>query len=289
MMVLAMLLLPWIAEEIVLPPKRFGEASASLSIRVADQTPRPGTARVRLRVRVEGPPDLAVEWLEDAEAAWRVTGRLCTSSRTDERGDWECALDLVQTKPGAVPLPGVRIRVHSGGLSGEIAWHDLLQEPAEVAPIVEIEPPPPSAWPARLRWFGLGALGLVGITALFLGLRRMVSRPAPPMPPVVAALAALDRVIGDGNREPLVLVADVDGALRAYLETRGVPARRMSCAEMLARPDGIPELTAIIAILSRGEELKFGGAAVSRAEVQDMAKGLREVLKTGMGEESRKG
>jgi hypothetical protein len=287
-MFLALLLLPATAEEMTLPEKTWDGVTATVSIRVAEQTPQPGTARVRLRLTVEGPADLVVEVLplEDALAGWRVPLRT-SSIRPDDRCRWECTLGLVQVKPGVVPLPGVRIRVHSGGKSGEIAWPDLLNEAAEVASVVELAPPSPSPWPGRLRWVALASLGLLGLAGVVLGVRRWSTRPGSALPPLVAALAAIDR-LQQSPADPVHLVAELDGVLRAYLETLGVPATRMTGVELRGALRAILGAEALALILTRGEELKFAGSQVSRDQAQELASEARGVI-ASLGEEGRRG
>lgn len=274
MILLAMLLLPPLPEELTLPAKGQRGVTASLTVRVAAQTPQPGTARVRVRLVAEGPADMSVEGpvLEDALAGWKVPLRT-SSYRVDGGCRWECDLELVQVKPGVVPLPGVRIRVLSGGSSENIHWPDLLHEAANVRSVVEVDELPPSPWPDRLRWAGLVAMGLVGVGGLVLGVRRWAARPLPAFPPLATALAAIDR-LRDSTNDPTRLIAELDGVLRTYLESLGVPATRMSGAELRATPraDGLA------AVLARGEELKFAGVAVTNAQVRDLAARARDVL-----------
>ena len=285
---LALLLMPATPEEMTLPPKVRGGVTATLSLRIADQTPQPGTARVRLRLTAEGPADLAVELrpLDDALSGWRVPLRM-SSIRPGERCRWECTLDLVQIKPGVVPLPGVRIQVKTGGLLEEFAWPELLHEAADVAPVVEVAPPPPSPWPGRLRWACPVALGLLVLAGGALGVRLWITRPRPALPPLEATLAAIDRV-QQSPADPLVLVAELDGVLRAYLETLGIPATRLTGVELRGRlrDVGGEELAAILA---RVEESKFAGSGVRREEVQEMAEEARRVLLAILDREGRQG
>ena len=284
-----MLLMPAIAEEMTLPPKGQGDVVATVSIRVAEQTPLPGTARVRVRIEVQGPADLRVELqpLEDALAAWRVPRR-ASSVRSNGRAEWECTLELVQVKPGVVPLPGVRIRVHSGGVPQYIAWPELLNEPADVAPLVEVAALPPSPWPDRLRWVCLLALALVGMVGIVLGVRRWVTRPARPLPPLEAAVAAIDR-LSKSPDEPTRLIAELDGVLRAYLETRGVAATRMTGRELRGPLQAIPGGAEISDLLMRGEELKFAGVGVTSTQALHLASRSREVLLAIVEKEGARG
>jgi hypothetical protein len=284
---LSLFLLSAAPEEMTLPPKVQGGVTATLSIRIADQTPQPGTARVRLRLTAEGPADLVVEgpWLEDALSAWRVALR--TSSIRLDGQEWECTLELVQIKPGVVPLPGVRIRVQSGGSSDEFVWPDLLHESADVAPVVEVPPPPPSPWPGRLRWACPVALGLLVLAGVAVGVRLWVTRPRPALPPLEAALAAIDRV-QQSPADPLRLVTELDGVLRAYLETEGIPATRLTGVELRdrlrdTRGEGLASIFASL------EESKFAGGGVRREEVREMADEASRILLVTLHREGRQG
>ena len=81
-----------------------------------EQGPGPGRARARLTLEVTGPAGLAVEFprLEDALAGWRVQWAASSWSQLDGRVLWVQTLDLVQVKPGVVPLPGVSLRIRAG-------------------------------------------------------------------------------------------------------------------------------------------------------------------------------
>lgn len=285
-MFLALVLLPANPEEMTLPAKTWGGVTATLSIRVAEQTPQPGTARVRLRLTVEGPADLRVEepQLEDALAGWRVMLRT-PSIRPGDPCRWECTLDLEQVKPGVVPLPGVGIRVHANGDSGKIAWPDLLNEAADVALVVELPPLPPSPWPGRLRRVALASLGALGLAGVVFGVRRWAARPGSPLPPLAAALVAVDH-LQRSQIDPVRLVAELDGVLRTYLETSGVPATRMTGVELRGALQ--EEAEALALILTRGEELKFAGSEVGMEQAQRLANEARQIL-TRLGEEGRQG
>ena len=279
MIVLTMLLAMAVPEEMTLPPKVEGKVTASLSVRIAEQTPIQGSARVRLRFTVDGPADLFVEGpsLEDALAAWRGVTLRTGSYRPDEPARWECTLELVQIKPGVVPLPGVRILVHSGGTTHTITWPELLHESADVSPVVEVEPAPPSPWPERLRWGGLLILMLACGTGVVFSVRRLVARPVLALPPLAAALAAIDSV-SESQDEPMGLVARLDGILRAYLETRGVAATRMTGAELSVHLGPIPRGDEFAAVLAQGEESKFSGMGVTRTQVQELVSRARLLL-----------
>lgn len=286
MIFLAMFFLPPPPEELTLPAKGRGGVTASLVVRVAAQTPLPGTARVQVRLTAEGPADLKVEgpWLEDALSAWTVPPLQPSSHRANGACRWECTLDLVQVKPGVVPLPGVRIKVRTGDSEEDISWPDLLHEAANVRPVVEVEDPTPSPWPGRLRWASLIAMGLVSIVGVVFGVRRWAARPLPALPPLATALAAIDRLQGSTN-DPTRLIAELDGVLRAYLESLGIPAMRRTGAELRATPHA----EELAAVLARGEELKFAGVSVTHAQVRELANEARSILQGIMEKEGRPG
>ena len=284
---LSLLLLSAAPEEMTLPAKVQGDVSATLSVRIADQPPQPGSAGVRLRFTVEGPAGFTVAEpvLEDALAAWSVAERT-SSLRLDGRR-WECTLELVQVKPGVVPMPGVRIRVQTGGSSEEFAWPDLLHESADVAPVVEVAPLPPSPWLGRLRWVCPVSLGLLVLVGVALGVRLWVTRPKPGLPPLEAALAAIDRV-RQSPAEPPGLVAELDGVLRDYLETQGIPATRLTGVELRGRLQDVKG-EELATILARAEQSKFAGSGVRREEVRELADEARRVLLAILDREGRRG
>jgi hypothetical protein len=284
---LSLLLLGAPPEEMTLPPKVWGDVSATLSVRIADQPPQPGSAGVRLRFTVEGPAGFTVEEpvLEDALAAWSVAGRT-SAVRLDGRR-WECTLELVQVKPGVVPLPGVSIGVKAGGSAEKFAWSDLLHESADVAPVVEVPPPPPSPWLGLLCMAGLIGMGLLVLAGVAFGVRRWATRPRPALPPLEAALTAIDRV-RQSPAGPLGLVMDIDHVLRAYLETLGIPATRLTGVELHDRLRDVKG-DELVAILVRVEESKFAGNVVRAEEVREMADEAHRALLAILDREGRQG
>ena len=85
--------------------------------------------------------------------------------------------------------------------------------------------------------------------------------------------------------DPTRLIAELDGVLRTYLESMGVPATRMTGAELRATP----RVEELAVVLARGEELKFAGMPITHTLVQDLANQARDVIQGIMEKEGRRG
>jgi hypothetical protein len=261
------------------PPQTRGGATAVLGLQIPEQGPGPGRARARLTLEVTGPAGLSVEFprLEDALAGWRV-GWACSSWAAEGgRASCELTLGLVQTKPGAVPLPGVTVRVREGGKEGwqTFSWSDLLNEERDVPPPEAVPPLPPSPWPARFVLVGVALVG-AALLALVVQTRRIWrSGRRRPLPPHERALGLLEATPG----EPAAAATHLDAVLRGYLQERfGVEASRKTKGELLAalREKGdlpVGQEENLEALLGRFDLIKFAGQQVGQ-EVHSIREGV---------------
>jgi hypothetical protein len=262
-----------------------GEMEARLRLTVPEEGVAPGRARARIDIAVSGPPGLEIDGprLEDAVAGWRAARRTSSWRREGEQAHMDIGLNLEQTKPGVVALPGIRLRARDGpaGDWEEFAWPDLLHEPRDVAPPVKPNDFPPSPWPGRLRWLALVAA--VALTLAFVAWKARRWRPAPPEQP--AHLRALARLEG-GSLSPAEHLARIDQVVREYLDERfGLSTRRKTVAETLAVCANLPDPArmALAQLLRRVEVAKFAGVAVSeedRREGIDLARQIIESCAT---------
>lgn len=266
----ALLLAP---AEIELPSVQRGDVTARLAIRVADRAAGPGRAEVRYAVDVQGPAWLEVgdPLLEDALAGWRVRWQ----ASSWETGRAALTLGLVQVKPGTVPLPGLRLRVRGSPSEAweEVSWPDPLQEPADVAPLVELPPLPAAAWH---RW--AIAAGAVATLLLVVVLMRLLRRERVVLTPMLtASQRALTRI------DEAATIEDVTQPLRELLEARtNIPATRRTTTEVLAllvaTPDVQAELRELFAL---SDQAKFAGRIPS-PDVLTEAKTRARALVTGL-------
>src|SRR5262249_38807018 len=158
--------------------------------------------------------------LEDALAGWRVAWQTSSWSEGD-RTLWETTLGLVQVKPGAVSLPGLSVRLRESGNTPwqDISWPEPLNEPRDVAPIIEVPPEPPPVWPPRLKRVLPLVLLLAGGAVLLRVVHRLRARRQAPLPAWRRALGRLE------HEQDLAAVTTI---VRAFLEEQGLlPATRL--------------------------------------------------------------
>ncbi len=136
-----------------------------LRVAVAEQPIAPGRAAVRYIITIHGPKTL--QWrsplLDDAFAAWRVQEQT-SSLQQGELATLEWRLQLEQTKPGVLPLPGVRIlaRATENEDWHEFHWPTPLAERPEPVSILAVSAPPLPAWVVP-------ALVILSLTVLSVG------------------------------------------------------------------------------------------------------------------------
>jgi hypothetical protein len=81
---------------------------------------------------------------------------------------------------------------------------------------------------------------------------------------------------------------DIDHVLRAYLETLGIPATRLTGVELHDRLRDVKG-DELVAILVRVEESKFAGNVVRAEEVREMADEAHRALLAILDREGRQG
>ncbi len=278
---------------LVLPPEHRGDVTATLALRVPEQGAGPGRGRVQLTIDVHGPDGLEVDGpqLEDALAGWQIRSAASSWSSSDSGEDWEETLELVQVKPGVVPLPGLTLRVRSGPKASwqEVSWPDLLNEPRDVAGPEKLPPLPPSPWPRVLVLLALVLTVGAGLALLVRVGRRWRAAGQRPLPVHERALGRLDAM----PEEAPAAVVHLDSVLRGYLEERyGVEALRQTTGEVLsalAEKNALSgEQTAELSELLRWYDVaKFAGGA-GMADVREAAERTRQFVRTtAAGEKDR--
>jgi hypothetical protein len=270
------------APGVELPARAGGGVTARLWVSVPEQGPAPGRGRARLTLSVEGPPALQVDGprLEDALAGWRVAWR-ASSWAADGHARLEITLGLVQVKPGVVPLPGVHLRVRAGpeGDWHDLSWPELLGEPRDVPPPVELPPLPPSPWPRLLGTLALLLAGAVAAPLLARAWRRWRAGPGRPAPAWQRALARLAEA-----RE----MAQLTGVVRGFLEEQaGLPATRLTTGELFAGLEGrgAPPvaLAGLRELFALGDLEKFAGQPAGPEQVEAARAQARGVIEALVG------
>jgi hypothetical protein len=276
-----------------LPPEHRGEIMATLALRVPEQGAGPGRGRVQLTIHVHGPAGFEVDGpqLEDALAGWQIRSAASSWSSADGADDWEETLELVQVKPGVVPLPGVTLRVRAGasGSWEEIGWPDLLNEPRDVPGPEKLPPLPPSPWPRVLLLIAVALTAGAGLALLVRAGRRWRAAGERPLPVHERALARLDAM----PEEAPAAVVHLDIVLRGYLEERfGVEALRQTTREVLsalAEKNALSgeQMKDLTDLLQWCDVAKFAGGA-DVAEVRDARERTRQFVRTtAPGEKER--
>jgi hypothetical protein len=280
---------------VVFPPQRKGNITATLEVRVPAQGPGPGRGRVQLTINVRGPRSLEVDGpqLEDALAGWQTQWAASSWSSGEGEADWEQSMELVQVKPGVVPLPGVTLRVRDGPSAGweEMSWPDLLNEPRDVPGPEQLPPLPPSPWPRLLVVLGTVLAAGLGLALLVRVGRRWRAAGERPLPAHERALARL----GAMPAEPGAAVLHLDGVLRGYLEERfGVEAMRKTTREVMAALPEKPALSEqetsdLAELLAWCDMAKFAGISQGTDVREAYEQTGRFVRATSPGEEKRDG
>lgn len=266
-----------------LPAVRRGEVTAQLALRVGEPGVVPGQARIDLRLRVTGPPGLQVDGprLDDALAAWRLAW-LASSWSADGSELWELTGRLEQSKAGAVPLPGVRLRFRAGAGAAwnEAAWPEPLHDPRDAAGLIELPEevaPPPGPLP-------LAALLLVCVLAAVLLVRRRWRRRDRPLPSAEQLLGErIDATLRD--HDPGRQLVGLAAALRAYLGQRsGRPVEALTTSELIAQLP-VPGLAAddsaaLARLFATADLVKYAGQTPTADEAAQAAAWLRRLAWT---------
>jgi hypothetical protein len=260
-----------------LPTRQVGAVTAQVRVRVDEQPVSPGRGRARLTITVTGPKTLRVEGprLEDALAGWRIAWQTSSWAEEDET-IWETMLGLEQVKPGAIPLPGVRLRVREqdGGAWQDLSWAEPLQELRDVPSVIELPPLPAALWPRLV----LGGGVVVVVITLLLGMGWLLRRWRGERQVIVPAWQqAVDR-LGEGGIDHMV------GVVRAFLEEQGhLAATRLTTGELLQalrQRNDVPEpaVLHLRELFEQGDLVKFAGQPLPRSTIEAAREHAREAI-----------
>jgi hypothetical protein len=162
-----------------------------------------------------------------------------------------------------------------------------VTSPREPRPDKAAVVPPPGAvfWTTVIIGAAcLAAGGTGGIAALVAWRRRHAARAGPSRAQhrALRTLGLLrDRYLGDPEKAP-VLAARVSAVVRRFLEaTRGVPARRLTTAELIAQLDGGPDHEALDAVLQRCNRVVYGGYRPTRQEQKRLLREAASLIAGG--------
>lgn len=273
----ALLASPGVVE---LPGRTAGPVAARLWVEVPEEGAGPGRGRTRYTLALEGPAGLVLDGprLEDALAAWRISGQ-AASWRQEGSVAVTITLDLVQVKPGPVPLPGVHLRVRESarGDWSDLSWPGPLHELRDVPPPVEVPAPDVPRWPA---WVGSVAVAVVLAGSVLVYFRRRRRRGPGPVPAWQRARARLEEA-----QEMEVLAEE----LRDYLEEQlGLPASRLTTEELLrelvARGDVAPALLqGVRELLQQSDLVKFAGQPAASDQLAAARRRTIELIEALMG------
>jgi hypothetical protein len=270
----------------VFPPLRRGAVEATLEVHVAGRGPAPGLAAAQYEVRLRGPAGLECDppRLGDAAAAWKADRIASAWSEEGDRVEVSLDVHLTQVKPGAAPLPDLRLRFRpdAGAAWEEAEWLDILRQARDGPP-----PEPYTPEPARPWWLLPAAAVLVVVLAAAGWLRwRRRPVPAPPVPAAVRALKELER-LEESALPPAghsaAFHTRASEVLRRYLAERfGLPALERTTAEFLSAAVKVPELAAydgrLREFLERCDLAKFAGAGLSAEQCRHSAALARELI-----------
>jgi hypothetical protein len=274
-----LLALPFVAGGVEFPTQRQGKVEAILEVRVAGRPPAPGLGAATYLLRLKGPANLEVEppRLGDATGAWKPAWQSSAWAADGERVIVEDIVELRQVKPGAAPLPDVKVRFREGASAPwhEVEWLDVLRQLRGV-PVPEAPPAPPVP-----RWLPAAgaALGAIVLLACGWGLWRRRSAPAAPVPPGTRALrelASLEAAALPGC-DGSALHARLADAVRRYLAERfALRALEQTSAEFLDAARPVPQLGGerqelLRDFLERCDLAKFARAGVSPEDCRQTA------------------
>ncbi|MFO0877546.1 MAG: hypothetical protein U0840_09240 [Gemmataceae bacterium] len=261
--VIMLLLIPGAME---LPPQQQGGIRAQAVLSIPEEGVEPGRARARLELEFTGPAGLEVDrpQLEDALQAWRMPW-LASSSTSESPLRVVLTLELEQTRPGTIPLPGVRVRAREGPDQSwqTFDWLDLLRQDADVAPIEELPEPEPSPWPGRVRLAAVGVLLALGLMLLLRRFNR--ARPASPPTPISLARTKLQQAQHVGD------LADI---VRECIRMQtGIAVTSLTSGDLLAALSKIGHardtLESLQQLLELGDLGKFAGQRLEGAALEE--------------------
>src|SRR5262249_37057819 len=230
---------------------------------------------------VEGPADLEVLplQLEAARAGWKHRASASSWQVAAGRLAWTQTLELVQTQPGVVPLPGVRVRIRQPGQGWqEVFWVEPLGSPHDELQPEGVPELPSSSFP--WFWPALAVFLTAGLVSWLWWRRRPVRAPVDPLTQALARLDATNLSHLPTDECHAVLSA----VMRALLAERlGAGLEGRTTQEGLGVVTATKKLTTGTAeevreVLGQCDEVKFAGVA-SGAEVieQRLERGRRLV------------
>lgn len=273
-----LLALPFVAGSVEFPRQQ-GKVEATLEVRVAGRSPAPGLGSATYLLCLKGPANLQVEppRLGDATGAWKQAWQSSAWAADGAGVVVEDVVELRQVKPGAAPLPDVKVRFREGASAPwhEVEWLDVLRQMRGIAPPEAPAPPPVSRW---LPAAG-GALGAIVLLACGWGLWRRRSAPPAPLPPGTRALrelASLEETALPGC-DGSALHARLADTVRRYLAERfGLRALEQTSAEFLESARLVPQLGGtrqdlLRDFLERCDLAKFAPAGVSPEDCRQTA------------------
>lgn len=262
------------------PPARRGDITARLAVLVAE--PKIGVApAATLTVTVEGGQTLEVEpvRLDDSTEGWQVTRHMTKDSHAT-RLTVRQVLNLRQTKPGLIPLPGVNVRFREGPAAEwqEAEWVNLLRDAAEVAPPDAVE----ITGNDRSAWLVCAIVIVAGIAGFVIWLRR-TSNPPPVLSPAKRALTELD-VLEQQGLERGEVYQRLSDLVRGFLTERlQLPAQRLTTPEILQEhiervpPDSRVPLAKL---LERCDLVKFARTEASALDCREALVLARTVIRS---------
>ncbi len=242
----------------------------------------PNKSRIRLSESIqvtltfEGPTPLRVQLpnqllTREADLEWRIRplGPATVTPVPEARERWSQVYRLDPYVPGnsllvgfapvkvndqAITPPGFRVAVDSTVPEAKIE---------AARPVTGIEElPPPLSNPVKPlgSWVWVAVILGIAFLALLVWYRR---RPAAPAAPEVWARSAFDRLERSGLRDA-PLLERVSAILREYIEQRfGIPAPRLTTAELLATPQAagwaIENANSLRRLLEVCDRAKFAG------------------------------
>jgi hypothetical protein len=274
------------AASFTFPTQRRGSVEAVLEVNLADKTGTPGQAAVTYMVRLTGPAGLEAESLRlgDATGVWKPVWQGSAWAEEGSQVVIEEVVRLQQGKPGAAPLPDVKVRFRENpeGSWDEVEWLEVLRQVRDVPPPEGLTPPAPPGRGWLTAVIGVGAAVLLACGWI---LRRRRGPAAPPLPPGARALAELARLDKEmAGTEGTVFHTQLADVVRRYLAERfGLPAPERTVGEVLEDAQKVPALDGptrdvLRVFLERCDLAKFAHAGVGPDDCRRTASLARELV-----------
>lgn len=252
-----------------------------------------------IRLSVEGSAPLRVELPEkllapETDRDWQIrpVGPATVTSTAPGREKWEQTFRLTPYVPGPhqVQFAPVKVNGRETPITGftvnvRVESADVNKVDAKAAkPVTGIEelPPPLSDTGVSLApwWWVGGTLATVAVALLVWRSRRK----PPSVPPGEWALGSLDMLERDGV-SGRVLVERVAAIVREFIDRRfGVPAPRLTTAELLAAADAVgwstQQTQTLRELLRICDQAKFAGHLPDQTGCQQLVVAAREWVRT---------